>query len=217
MYVGWKRLKIQPFNEDGTKKGDLIIVEGKPHKGGTVTAEITGLTKDTVKVDASDIDYYISRGGVGDIKGTLGILDLPEETADILSGYRVDEDKITYAGNSTMPPYCAFEMETKEDTGEIALYGFYQSTWSREKISLGTLDSNKTFTPEPDSWTVAVGASTADDDTNGESMQKFIGDATADAETIKKFEDQLFNPKNGSDTDPDDKVETAKVGQAKIA
>lgn len=33
MFVGYKRLKIQPFAEDGTKKGDLIIVEGQAHKG----------------------------------------------------------------------------------------------------------------------------------------------------------------------------------------
>ena len=40
MFVGYKRLKIQPFAEDGTKKGDLIIVEGQAHKGATTTAEI---------------------------------------------------------------------------------------------------------------------------------------------------------------------------------
>ena len=48
-------------------------------------------------------------------------------------------------------------------------------------------------------------------------MQKFIGNTNTDSDAITIFEDQLFNPKNGSDTDPDDKVETAKVGQAKIA
>ena len=55
MFVGYKRLKIQPFAEDGTKKGDLIIVEGQAHKGATTTAEISGLAKDPVKVPGSNI------------------------------------------------------------------------------------------------------------------------------------------------------------------
>jgi phi13 family phage major tail protein len=217
MFVGYKRLKIQPFNEDGTKKCDLIIVEGKKHEGGTTTAEISGLTKDSTKVSASNVDYYVARGGVGDIKVQLGILDLPEKTADVLSGFRVDENGIAYAGEDTMPPLCAIEMETKEDTGEIALAGFYTGNFGREKINFQTLDSSKTYTPEAETWNFTPGSSTAADETNGESMQKFIGNANTDSDAIKIFEDQLFNPKNGSDTDPDDKVETAKVGQAKIA
>ena len=217
MFVGYKRLKIQTFNEDGTKKCALIIVEGKKNEGGTTTAELRGLTKDSTKVSASNVDYYVARGGVDDIKAQLGILDLPEKTADILSGFRVDKNGIAYAGEDTMPPLCAIEMETKEDTGEIALVGFYTGNFGREKINFQTLDSSKAYTPEAETWNFTPGSSTAADETNGESMQKFIGNTNTDSDAITIFEDQLFNPKNGSDTDPDDKVETAKVGQAKIA
>lgn len=201
MFVGYKRLKYQKFNEDGTKKGDLVIIEGNRHQGGTTTAEISGLTKDATKVAASNIEYYIARGGVGDVKVQLGILDLPEAEADALSGFRVDDNGISYAGEDTMPPLTAIELESKEDTGEVALVGFYTGTFARDKINFETLDSSKTFTPEAETWNYTPGASTATA-TNGEVMQKFIGDAKTDADAIKVFEDQLFNPA-GSDN-PDD-------------
>lgn len=200
MFVGYKRLKIQPFAEDGTKKGDLIIVEGQAHKGATTTAEISGLAKDPVKVPGSNIDYYLSRQGLGDAKVALGILDLPEASADLLAGFRVDDDKISYGGEDTLPPYCSIEMESKEDTGEIALIGFFKGTFTRDKISLSTLDSSKSFTPEADAWTFTPISSIATA-TNGEVMQKFVGDATKDATTVTKFEKQLFDPA-GSDTTP---------------
>lgn len=203
MLVGWKRLKIQPFNEDGTKLGDLIVVEGKQHEGATVTAEISGLAKEATTVAGSNIDYYIARGGLGDVKVALGLLDLPEVSADILCGFRKDANGITYGGSDTMPPFCAIGMESDEDTGEIAKIGFFKGVFSRDKVSMETLDSTKTFKPEPDAWTFKPGASMANDDTNGEVMQKFIGDTTKDAEAITVFEKQLFDPaiSGGSDVD----------------
>lgn len=203
MFVGYKRLKIQPFNEDGTKKGELIIIEGKQHKGATTTAEISGLAKDSSIVAGSNIDYYIARGGLGEVKVALGILDLPEDSADVLSGFRKDENGITYGGSDTMPPYCSIELESTEDTGEIALIGFFKGVFTRDKLNLETLDSSKTFKPEPDAWSFKPGASMADDSTNGEVMQKFIGDTTKNAEAITVFEKQLFDPaiSSGSDVD----------------
>lgn len=191
MYVGYKRLKIQAYKEDGTKNGDLITVEGQSHQGATTTAEISGLAKDASTVAGSNLDYYISRGGLGEVKVALGILDLPEAAADMLSGFRKDVNGITYGGEDTMPPYCAIEMETKEDTGEVALFGFFKGVFTRDKISLETLDSSKAFKPEADAWTFKPASSMATD-TNGEVMQKFIGDTTKDKEAIVTFEKQLF-------------------------
>jgi len=65
---------------------------------------------------------------------------------------------------------------------------------------LSTLDSSKSFTPEADAWTFTPISSIATA-TNGEVMQKFVGDATKDATTVTKFEKQLFDPA-GSDTTP---------------
>ncbi|MDB8858810.1 major tail protein [Pediococcus acidilactici] len=201
MLVGWKRLKIQKFNEDGTKLGDLIVIDGKPHEGATVNAEISGLSRDPINVAGSNVYYYTARGGVGEVKVQLGILDLPEDISDGLSGFRVDENKISYVGEDTMPPLCAIEMESKEDNQDIALFGFYTGTFSREKISLQTDDPGKAYTPEAETWNYTPISSKADA-TNGEVMQKFIGNAKTSADTIKIFEDQLFNPA-GSDN-PDD-------------
>jgi len=196
MFVGYKRLKITPFDETG-KAGTTIIVQGDPHKGATVTAEISGLAKDPVKVAGSDIDYYLSRQGLGDAKVALGILDLPEETADLLSGFKTDENKISYGGADTLPPYCSVEMESVEDTGETALVGFYRSTFTRDKIDMNTLDSSKPFTPEADSWTLTPISSTSEGVTNGEVMQKYVG---KDAAAITAFEKQLSITTENSST-----------------
>ncbi len=187
MFVGYKRLKITPFDETG-KAGTTIIVQGDPHKGATVTAEVSGLAKDPVKVAGSDIDYYLSRQGLGDAKVALGVLDLPEDVADLLSGFKVDDNKISYGGADTLPPYCSIEMESAEDTGEVALVGFYRGTFTRDKIDFNTLDSSKSFTPEADSWTYTPVSSTAEGVTNGEIMQKFVG---KDDAAVKTFESQL--------------------------
>lgn len=191
MFVGYKRLKIQPLDETGAKNGDMIIVEGQSHKGATTTAEISGLAKDPETVAGSNIDYYISRGGLGDVKVALGILDLPEDSADVLSGFRKDANGISYGGEDTMPPYCAIEMESKEDTGEIALVGFFKGVFTRDKISLETLDSTKAFKPEADAWTFKPASSTATE-TNGEVMQKFVGDTEKGKDAITTFDKQLF-------------------------
>ncbi|WP_082854821.1 major tail protein [Pediococcus inopinatus] len=200
MFVGYKRLKITIFTEEGTA-AKTVVVQGDPHKGATVTAEVSGLAKDPVKVAGSDIDYYLSRQGLGDAKVALGVLDLPEDVADELSGFKIDENKISYGGADTLPPYCSIEMESAEDTGEVALVGFYRGTFTRDKIDFNTLDSSKSFTPEADSWTYTPVSSTAEGVTNGEIMQKFVG---KDDAAVKAFESQLSISAAGSVTAPTD-------------
>ena len=80
MLLGFKRMWAIP--QSNGVAGEPILVEGKDGEGATVNAEISGLSADPVKVAGSDITYYISRKGVGDIEVALGILDLPEKASD---------------------------------------------------------------------------------------------------------------------------------------
>lgn len=57
--VHFPRMTIQPFDATGAPKGDPIIVQGDTNKGGTITAEISGLSSNALKVAASDIEYWI--------------------------------------------------------------------------------------------------------------------------------------------------------------
>lgn len=193
MFVGYKRLKIQMYNEDGTKRGDLIVIEGKQDKGATTTAEISGLSHDAVTVPGSDINYYIARQGVGEVKAALGVLDMEEKVADQLSGFKTDANGISYGGHDTLAPYCAIEMESTIH-GQIALVGLFRGTFTRDKVEMKTLDPSKTFTPEAETWNFTTAASiSSDENINGEVMQKFTGDVKDDANTITIFEKQLFD------------------------
>jgi phi13 family phage major tail protein len=187
MLVGFKRAWAIPH----VNGKDLapIAIEGKENKGATTEAEISGLSPDTVKVAGSDITYYISRKGVGDIKVALGLLDLPEMSADILLGYKGadKEDSITYIGNDSEAPYSSLLLESADNDG-TALFAFYKGTFSREKVSLKSLDPNKTFEPEADDWTFSAMASDTEDETKGQYVGKYFG---SNDEAITKIKTQV--------------------------
>lgn len=199
--VGFKRLYIQPFMADRrTPSGDLIVIEGKTNKGATVSAEISGLSKEPTKVAGSNIDYYISRKGLGDVKADFGILDLPEEASDRLAGYKTADTKIVYGGNDTEAPYSGVLMESETLAGDKVLFGFFSGTFTREKISLETLDPNKTYEPKEDSFSLSAIASDAEGDQNGQYFGKYIG---SDETTIAELQRQVLGaPIGGGSTEP---------------
>ncbi|ANY14194.1 hypothetical protein BCY75_09405 [Latilactobacillus curvatus] len=199
--VGFKRAYIQPFENDRkTPNGDLIVVEGKTDKGATVSAEISGLSKEATKVPGSNIDYYISRKGLGDVKADFGILDLPESESDRLAGYKtVTESGIVYGGNDTEAPYCGVLLESETLSGDKVLFGFFAGTFTREKISLETLDPNKTYEPKEDSFTLSAIASDAEGDQNGQYFGKYVGSEDVN---ITKLQTQVLGAAVGAGETP---------------
>ncbi|KRO17414.1 major tail protein [Lacticaseibacillus saniviri] len=184
--VGFKRIKIQPFDADDKPSGNLIVIEGKPNQGATSTAEISGLSKEATKVAGSDIDYWISRKGVGDVKVEFGILDFPDGASDRVLGYQVNENKITYMGNTTEAPYVGVTMEQEDAQGNKAVLGFFRGTMARDKISAKTLDPAETFKPEAETYTLSVIASTDDGPQNGQYVGKYVGTDAAVFEELEK-------------------------------
>lgn len=92
---------------------NLYVIEGEQDKGATVSAEISGLSKEPSKVYGSNIAYYVSQKGTGDVSATFGLLDLPTEVNDKILGYKTDTNKISFLGEDTEPPYCAILMESR--------------------------------------------------------------------------------------------------------
>ncbi|VDG18312.1 hypothetical protein [Lactobacillus curvatus] [Lactiplantibacillus mudanjiangensis] len=184
--AGFKRMTIRPRNADGSFMNQLVVIEGKRDKGATTTAEISGLSKTPTKVAGSDIEYYISRKGVGDVKSDFGVLDMPDNLSDLISGYKVSAAGITHIGNDTEPPYCAVLLESSDLQGDTALLGFYDGTFTRDKISLDTLDPAETFKPTADTYTYSSIASDADGETNGQYVGKYIGSKAETIEALKK-------------------------------
>ena len=75
--VHFPRMTIQPFDAKGAPKGEPIVVQGDTNKGGTITAEISGLSSNALKVAASDIEYWISQEGVGEVSVDFTLIDIP--------------------------------------------------------------------------------------------------------------------------------------------
>lgn len=195
MFVGFKRLKIQPFNAEGKANGDLIIIEGKQDEGATSTAEISGLSVTPTTVPGSDIVYYISRKGVGEVKVDFGILDFPLEAANRVLGKKTDEtSKLTYTGADTEPPYCGVVLESTDAQGNKAEVGFFKGAFSRDSVSLKTLNPKETYTPEAESFTFTAAASTATD-TDGQYTVEYAG--PKDDEVFATLEKQVLgDPKS---------------------
>lgn len=179
-------MKIQPLDATGTADGDLIVIEGKQGKGATSKAEISGISPKSTKVAGSDIIYYVSNKGVGDLSVDFGILDLPEDSGDVLLGAKgAGEDGIKFYGNDTEAPYCAITMESSDGHGGTAILGFFKGIFSRDKIELNTLDPQETYKPEADSWTFTPAASDKSDETAGQYFGKYVG---TEDENVTKLE-----------------------------
>lgn len=186
--VGFKRLTIAVLDADGKVTADKKwVVEGKANKGATSTAEITGLNKEATKVYGSDIAYYISQKGTGDVTVNLGLLDLEEECNDAILGYEV-KNNISYVGENTEPPTTAIMLESKDLDGTTAMLGFFKGKFSRESINLNTLNGDA-FEPEAESYVFAAMSDDKDGDSNGQTMGKYIG---SESEIIKALTDQVF-------------------------
>ncbi|KRM29188.1 phage tail protein [Schleiferilactobacillus harbinensis] len=190
--VGFKRATIQPFTADGLPDGKPVVIEGKANAGATVSAEVSGLSKDATKVAGSDIEYYISQQGVGNVSVAFGLLDIPHlDEARILGQKTVGEDgkEIVYVGSDTSAPYCGVLLEAKDLQGDVVQLGFFRGKFAKDKEEAKTLDPSETFKPDADSFTFSAAASTDDGDQNGEYVAKYIG---SDADTIKKIRGQVL-------------------------
>lgn len=175
LLLGFKRAKIQPLDSDGKAKGELIIVEGKQDEGAVQEANITGLSSEPVKVYGSDIAYYVSQKGTGDVSVALKFIDMPYGAEDRMLGYETDAElKSQFVGENTEPPYCAVTLESSDTLGNAALFGFFKGKFNKPDISLKTKEGGN-VTPEGESYTFSAIASDADDKSKGNTMVKFLG------------------------------------------
>lgn len=174
MYVGFKRLTIQPLDKDFKPDGEPIIIEGKQDEGGMVTADISGLSKEPTKVSASNIAYYISRKGVGDVKVEFGILDLPLGAETRVLGREESENKVQYTGENTEAPYCSIMMESADGQGNTSLVGFFNGVFSKDAEKMETLKDGEAFEPEAETYSFAA-AGSHQTDTAGKYMAKYNG------------------------------------------
>ncbi|WP_159723172.1 major tail protein [Enterococcus sp. CSURQ0835] len=189
MLIGFKRMKVQTFDKDGKPDGELIVVEGNENEGATQELSVEGLSKDPTKVSGSDIAYYISQKGTGDVSGTVTALDLPVEAEARMLGKEMLETLKAYAiGDDTEPPYAAATFESKDDQGDVAIFGFPMVRFSKNEASMKSLEDGEDFEPEGIEYGFSAISSKQKDETKGKVMLEFYGSP----EDAKVLEDKLF-------------------------
>lgn len=175
MLIGFKRLKIQTFDAEGAPKGDLIVIEGNQDEGATQEATISGLSAEPTRVYGSNVAYYVSQKGTGEVSVALTLLDVPSEAEAKMMGYEVDEAlKAQFIGEDTEPPYCALMMESEDAKGNVAAFGFFKGKFSKGDISLKTKEGGA-YTPESQTYTFSPVTSDRQDKSKGSTMVKFLG------------------------------------------
>lgn len=184
--LGFKRIKIQPLDENNALAGSTIIIEGKSTEGAAQEANISGLSSDPVKVYGSDIAYYISQSGTGDVSVEFKLLDVPSTAEDIILGYTTDSElKAQLVGENTTPPYCAVTIESKDTQGNVAIFGFFKGKFSKPDVELKTKEGGN-IEPDGETYTYSVVESDRSDKSKGNSMIKFLGSA-ADATAVENL------------------------------
>ncbi|WP_142422623.1 major tail protein [Enterococcus durans] len=181
--VGFKRATVGIFDKTG-KMTRQFVIQGDQDKGATVSAEITGLSKEPSKVFGSDIAYYVSQKGTGDVGVDFGFLDIVEEDNDEILGYKTNENGLAFIGEDTEPPYCSVLLESSDLSGETALLGFFKGKFSKDGETLNT-QTNDAFEPEAQSYKYAAIANDAEGEAKGQTVVKYVGSDKVAIDALK--------------------------------
>ncbi len=189
--VGFKRLRIGVHTETNKVTPEKIyVVEGKQDEGATVSAEITGLSAEPLKVYGSDIAYLVMQKGVGDVAVNFGILDMLETVSDEILGYKKSVDGFSLIGESTKAPYVSLILESEDLRGNPVMVGFFKGKFSKGDMAFNT-KTGEQAEPEPDAFVFSAIADDKDGETKGETAVKYISETKSD-DKVKKFRELVI-------------------------
>ncbi|MGM0117387.1 phage tail protein [Enterococcus sp. AZ189] len=146
---GFDKLSIRKLKGDLTPDttSEIVVLEGVQKEGGPTSFDLTGLTKEAIKVFAGNVEYFISRKGTGNVAANFGLLDVPAKIeADILGFVEMDAN-IDGLGEETEPPYVAVVAESEDLYGVPVAFALVAGSFSRDGFSLAT-KTDEDFTPE---------------------------------------------------------------------
>lgn len=155
---GFKRLSVRKLDikREPDKKSKIHVIEGNATEGAPVTMEITGLTKEGVKVWGGDLEYFTIRKGVGAVAANYGLLDVPTEIEQELLGYIVMGKGLDAIGNNSEAPYVAAVAESEDlNTGAPVAFAVVSGTFSKDGFSLAT-KNDEDFSPEPGEYVLTA-------------------------------------------------------------
>lgn len=126
---------------------EIHVLEGKQKKGGPTAFDLTGLSKEAVKVFAGNVEYYLARKGTGSVAANFGLLDVPVEVEQEILGLIKMAEGIDGFGDETEPPYMAAVAEAEDLYGEPVAFAMVAGSFNRDGFSLAT-KNDEDFTPE---------------------------------------------------------------------
>ncbi|MFZ4865517.1 phage tail protein [Enterococcus casseliflavus] len=123
------------------------VLEGKQKEGGPTAFDLSGLSKEAVKVFAGNVEYYLARKGTGSVAANFGLLDVPVEVEQEILGLIKMAEGIDGFGDETEPPYMAAVAEAEDLYGEPVAFAMVAGSFNRDGFSLAT-KNDEDFTPE---------------------------------------------------------------------
>lgn len=190
---GFQKLHVFLKTETGTVK--KFVIEGRQGEGGTQEMKLDGLSKDPVRVPASDVIYYQDARGTGEVSADLKLLDVPMEVEAEWLGREITADGNIIMGKNTKAPQMAIVAESHIATGEPVYIALLNGVMTRkEGFAAKTLDPGEDFKPEGASYTFsAQNFIDSESEFNGAVVVTRIGDGAG--------KDKLWEVLEGKTTD----------------
>lgn len=168
--VGFKRATFAQLDEnDQIVQDNIFTVDGVDGKGATREATIAGLSAEASKVFGSDVAYYVSQQGTGDVSINFTILDLPEDLMNCAAGHTKHVDGFTLVGKNSKPPYMAVLLESENKNGEPVMLAAFKGKMSMGDVAFKTKEAGA-YEPDPETMTMSCVANK-----DGETLGKAIG------------------------------------------
>lgn len=140
---GFKRAIIGVYDTEGKKVIKKFEFTRKDGEGGSVSADISGLAGEQVKLSAGDGDYYVAQAGVGDVKVKLTLMDLSDEIIAAISGHKTEVGGLNAVGSNSAAPYCSLVLESTTLGQKPYFTGFSKGKFTIDSAKMQTSETGK--------------------------------------------------------------------------
>lgn len=133
--VGFEQVEIGVFDETGETIEETFV--WRDEDGGTVNMTITGLEKETVRVEASNGVVWQSKRGTGQVTSTFETFNPPKADLNKILGKTVN-GQASWIGEDTNPPYVALIAKSSDIDGKPYYLALPKGMMGLNEIPLAT-------------------------------------------------------------------------------
>lgn len=185
--VGFEKAIISVPKVSGEGVDQLVIDKTG---GGTIEANISGISPDQTTVYASNVPIWVSAKGVGELTASLNVFDLYKNNVyERIMGITRDADGVASVGQDTEAPYVSVVFVSSTADGKKMFLGLTKGRFSHPELALNTTESGGT---EPNTETIEGSFVT---DSRGIAYMSGVEDSTK--LTLEKFINKVNNVSEG--------------------